>query len=72
MTNADTAPEEAHNEGIEDGRTDGDCFVHLRACLSSFMHDCVTERPFLDGEPVLFCTKLIEPISLAASRTGYG
>ena len=23
MTNADTAPEEAHNEGIEDGRTTG-------------------------------------------------
>ena len=49
MTNADLAPEEAHNEGIEHVRKTGIVFVHLRACLNSFMHDCVTERPFLDG-----------------------
>ena len=54
MTNADTAPEEAHNEGSRGWEDDGDCFVHLRACLSSFMHDHITGKPFLDGEPALF------------------
>ena len=32
MTNADMAPEEAHNEGIEDGRTTGIVlFSYVRA-----------------------------------------
>ena len=59
MTNADVAPEAAHNEGIENGEDDGDCFVLLRACLSSFMHDRITGKPFLDDEPVPICTKVI-------------
>ena len=37
MTNADTAPEEAHNEGIEDGRMTGIVlgllFIRSLACV---------------------------------------
>ena len=55
MTNADMAPEEAHNEGIEHERKTGIVFVHLMRCLSSFMHDCIARGRSLDGdEPVLF------------------
>ena len=56
MTNADTAPEEAHNEGIEDGRMTG---IVLFTCVRARAASCMITlpgKPFLDGEPVLFCT----------------
>ena len=54
MTNADMSPEEGAQRRHRACEEDGDCFVHLRACLSSFMHDRITGKPFLDGEPALF------------------
>ena len=59
MTNADMSPEEGAQRRHRACEEDGDCFVHLRACLSSFMHDRITGKPFLDDEPVLICTKVI-------------
>ena len=59
MTNADMSPEEGAQRRHRACEEDGDCFIHLRACLSSFMHDRITGKPFLDDEPVLICTKVI-------------
>ena len=67
MTNADMSPEEGAQRRHRACEEDGDCFVHLRACLSSFMHDRITGKPFLDDEPVLICTKVIA-FRLAAAR----
>ncbi len=52
MTDADMAPEATHNEGIENGRTTGIVLFTLHACLSSFMHDHIAGKHFIDGEPV--------------------
>ena len=34
------------------------------------MHDCILGRVFLDGDPVLFCTKLIKATWTAARGGG--
>ena len=67
MTNADMSPEEGAQRRHRACEEDGDCFVHLRACLSSFMHDRIAGKPFLDDEPVPICTKVIAFRLLAAA-----
>ena len=70
MTNADMSPEEGAQRRHRACEEDGDCFVHLRACLSRFMHDRITGKPFLDDEPVPICTKVIA-FRLAAAKLAH-
>ena len=58
MTNANMVPERGARRRHRAGDEDGDCCVRLMRHLSSFMHDYITGRLFLDSEPVLFCTNV--------------
>ena len=70
MTNANMAPERGARRRHQAGDEDGDCCVRLMRHLSSFMHDYITGRLFLDSEPVLFCTN-VSRIRLAAANINF-
>ena len=53
MTNANMVPERGARRRHRAGDEDGDCCIRLMRHLSSFLHDYITGRLFLDSEPVV-------------------